>query len=442
MAALWLRALQAPLLVADAALVLALALDFLRTPAPGSLGVVRHAPSRVGLSQPFTRSLVVDPGAARGLRLELREQFPGTFAVAARTVDGELVPPVEGDPTGGPDLATLPDEPIAVERRYVGSRRGQERLGDLRLRLRSPWGLLWRQVRLPGDQPVAVEPALLDLRRTLRLAASERWRDLGVRKLRHKGGETDFESLREYVTGDDPRLVDWKATARRGRPMVREFQVERGQELILMIDCGRRMQATTAEGQGSGWSKLDHALDAALQLAAVALQEGDRVGVLAFDSALRSWVPPSRGPRTFARLVEAVFELEPSWRESDLDRALREIAVRYRRRATVVVLSDVADPLSIAEQRAALARGGRAQRLVFAALDDPGVRAAADPERAEEPGPLSTPLRAAALGEVEQRARSLRQLTSAGVRVLSPLPAEAAGPLLTAWLDERRSTHG
>jgi uncharacterized protein (DUF58 family) len=186
-----------------------------------------------------------------------------------------------------------------------------------------------------------------------------------------------------------------------------------------------------------GWSKLDHALDAALQLAAVALQEGDRVGLLAYDARVRTWVPPTRGPRAFPRLLDAAFALEAVPRESDLDRALSELSIRHRRRATLVVLTDVADPLSLGHQRAALARGARAHRVVFAALDDPGVRAAAEDPTA--PGPEATPLRAAALHEASERRRSLRRLAATGARVLDPVPAEAAGPLLAAWLEERRS---
>jgi uncharacterized protein (DUF58 family) len=248
---------------------------------------------------------------------------------------------------------------------------------------------------------------------------------------------TDFESLRDYVPGDDVRFVDWKAFAHRGRPMVRQYQVERGQELILLLDCGRRMAATTSAGRTRGWTKLDYALDAALQLAAVALQEGDRVGVLAFDSEVRAWVPPRRGARIFPRLMEAVFDLEPSLKEADLGRALLEVNLRHRRRAMVVILSDVADPLSIERQRAALARGSRRQHLVFAALDDPAVRAATT--RAEEPDPETSSLRAGAMHLMEERRLGLAQLTGAGARVLNPLPADTAGPLLTAWLDARRA---
>jgi uncharacterized protein (DUF58 family) len=381
----------------------------------------------------------------RGLALEVREEFPPSFEVRERSV-AELAsvrraPPAAGDPTGGPDTCVLRAGTIDLARVYRPLRRGVEALGDLRVRVLSPWGLIQRQSRMRGTASVSVEPAMLGLKRTLRLAASERWKDLGVRIQRRRGGLVEFESLRDYVLGDDPRLVDWKAFAKRGRPIVREFQDERGQELVLCVDCGRRMSVAASEGEATGegasrgWTKLDHALDAALELAAVALQRGDRVGCLAFDARTRAWIPPSRGRRQLERLKEGVFALEPSAEESDLGRALSELSVLHRRRALVLVLSDVADPLSVESQRKALAEGSRMHRILFAALDDPALRTAAE-GRIE----VDAPVRAAALGLQEERRAGLRRLHGAGARVIDTLPAEAAAPLLAAWLEARRGS--
>jgi len=423
------------LLAADLGLLLAAAADFLLTPSPARLSVARRLPERAGLAQAFERCARIEPGPAAGLVLELREEFAPAFEVVARCLGpGELRPPRPGDPTGGPDRARLPSAAIDLCRTYVSRRRGVHALGDLRLRLRGPLGLVWRQARLSGEQRIAIEPPLLGLERTLRLAASERWHDLGLRRLRRRGGLTEFESLREYVHGDDLRLFDWKAFARRGRPIVREFQEERGQELIVLIDVGRRMGTTTAVGEERGWSKLDHALDAGLELAAVALESGDRVGVALFDSRLRVYVAPAKGRRQLGRLREAVFDAQASSRESDVARALRELSVQHRRRALLALITDVADPLSVERQRRALRAGSKRHRIVLATLDDPSIRRAAAGELALEPA-----VRASALHLVEERARGLRELRRAGLRVLDSLPAEAAGPLLAAWLDARRS---
>lgn len=452
-------------LLLDLAFAGAFVLDFVRTPSPARLRVQRRAVERAGLSQDFPRTLRIDASAvarAHGLRLEVHERFPACFEVRGRTLHaGEhargastseplaplvrnLAPPEADDPSGGPDVTSVPaNGPFDLLRVYRSDRRGVHELGDLRLRLRGRFGLVERQARLAGKLLVRVEPPLLGLRRTLELAASERWRDLGVRTIRRRGGMTEFESLRELVRGDDVRQVDWKASARRGKPILRQFREERGQELIVVFDCGRRMAATSsADPHGAprrfgrpvrGWTKLDHALDAGLQIAAVALQEGDRVGVLAFDDRVRVFLPPARGAGRLERLREAVFALEPSTREADLERALRELSLRHRRRALVLILSDVADPLSVERQRAALAGGSARHRILFASLDDPSLRALAEGSVKERPS-----VRAAAFQLLSEREHGLAQLHGAGVRVLDTLPAESAAPLLAAWLDARR----
>lgn len=425
----------------DLALLLALLVDVSRTPRPATLDVRRSLDPRAGLEQEFTRVVHIRAPRAKGLCVTLFEEFAEPFEVCARSLSSlatrrpELVPPLAADPTGGPDRAVVPaDGRLELARVYRSRRRGVHGLGDMRLRLRGPLGLIERQSHLFGDQAIAIEPALSGLKNTLRLAANERWQELGVRLQRRRGGMTEFESLRDYVHGDDVRLVDWKAFAKRGRPIVRRYQQEQGQDLLLLIDCGRRMGATSAAGDERGWSKLDHALDAALEIGAVALQQGERVGVLAFDSALRRFLPPARGRRQLARLREAVFDLEASARESDLARALFELELRHVRRALLLVLSDVADPLSIERQRAALATGSRRHRIVFAGLDDPSLRRAA-----EGRGELLVGQRGAAFAVLAERRFGLSQLARSGARVIESLPAETAGSLLAAWFDERRA---
>lgn len=431
-----------PLLWAlDVAFVLALLVDFVRTPSPKLLQVGRSLPERAGLTTEFSRVVEIAPGVADGLHVELREEFSEHFEVVARTVDGVRgTDPASEDPTGGPDSAWLGESETRADRGatrlvrvYRSHLRGVQQIGSLRLRLTGPLGLVQRQAPLHGSQRISIEPALANLDAILKLAASERWHDLGVRNLRRRGGLSEFESLRDYVQGDDPRLVDWKAFARKGRPIVREYQEERGQELIILVDAGRRMAATTATDERRGWTKLDHALDGALELAAVALQAGDRVGIAVFDHRLRCYIPPTKGQRQFGKLREAVFDELPSTLETDLARALREVSVLHRRRATLVVISDVADPLTVPLQRAALSAGSRRHSLIFASLDDPSMR-----EVLEGRSDARDAERAAAFALEQERHVALAGLRRSGARVLDTLPAESAGTLLTAWLDARR----
>lgn len=448
-AAVWVPATRIPIAVLDGLLAGAVAFDWFSMPSPERLDVRRSVPPRAGLDQDFVRRLRIEAGPAGGQRLDVHEEFAPAVRVRARTVGvpgprpdrgdrawpAGLEPAAEHDPSGGPDVVVLPRSgPLDVLRVYASERRGTQWIGDVRLRLLGRLGLVWRQSKLRGDAEVAIEPALLGLSQTLGLAASQRWSELGVRHLRRPGGLTEFESLRDYVVGDDVRQVDWKAFARRGRPMVRDYQEERGQEMFLVVDVGRRMATAGLDGALRTWSKLDHALDLALQLGAVALQRGDRVGVVAFDSAVRAFVAPARGVRQLARLREAVFDLQPSSLESDLENALRDVSVRHRRRTMLIVLSDVPDALSARPSARALAVGGAHHRVLFVGLDDPVLRRIVDGDSGERAA-----VRVAALELAAERRRALRELSGSGVRVLDLPASEAAAPLLAAWLDVRRS---
>jgi len=417
----------APLLwVADIALIFMLGVDFLMTPPPSMLDVRRRIPRRVGLDREFERALWIGPGVADGLTISMHEE---------RAPELECVAMGDGQDEGeDAEEALLPaGKPLVLIRAHRGLVRGRFAFGDLRVRLRGPLGLVWRQSTISAQQELDVEPAMLGLSSVLKLAASDRWFDLGVRRMRRRGGQREFDSLREYVPGDDPRQVDHKAFARRGTPMVKQYIEERGQELLILIDTGRRMGATTSVGKGRGWSKLDHALDAALQLSAVALQSQDRVGIALFDERLHEYLPAEKGMRHFERLRRSVYAAQPSALESDLGRALRELSGHHSRRALVLVLSEVADPYEAPRQRAALLSGSKRHRLMFASLDDPAIRRAAagiDPVRPAE--------RVAALSLREERRHSLAELSGSKARILDTLPAESAGRLLAAWLDERR----
>ncbi|MFT5288738.1 MAG: hypothetical protein ACI8QS_002903 [Planctomycetota bacterium] len=440
------------LLVVDLLLLVAVLWDRLLTPNPAEASVERDLPVHVGLSQPLTRVLRVQLPRNRELALAVHEEYPASFRVEHADSDADV--------GSQPDRAvTDADGSALLTRTYTPERRGLHSLGSLRLVLSGPLGLVERSALLAGPQNIRVEPALVDLSRILALAASDRWQDLGVRRLRQRGGETEFESLREYVPGDEVRRVDWKAFARRGVPMVREHEVERGQELFLLIDRGRRMRAlagraagtkTTAGADaspdastyastysgGTAWSKMDWALEAALQLAAVAIAKGDRVGIATFEQRIDRWVSPARGRGQMRRLASAVFECQATDRESNLERALSELGARHRRRATVLILSDVADPLTIPRQRRALGAASKRHKIVFAALDDPDLRRAALGQ-GENGVEISAALQAASLELLEDRRRGLKGLGGRGVRVLDAIPAELAGPLLSAWLDAR-----
>ena len=174
------------------------------------------------------------------------------------------------------------------------------------------------------------------------LARRDRLSTLGVRRSRRLGTDNEFERLRDYIEGDEPRHMDWRATARRRKLTVRAHQVNQSQRLIFLIDCGRMMAGDT----GGGLSPLDHAFNAMLMLAHVALIRGDQVGLLAFSDRVRAYVPPAGGPRRIDRLVHSVHNVFPELVEPRYDRAFVELEKRCRKRSLVVLMTNLFDDVN------------------------------------------------------------------------------------------------
>jgi uncharacterized protein (DUF58 family) len=160
----------------------------------------------------------------------------------------------------------------------------------------------------------------------------------GLHALRRRGEGRTFESLRDYVQGDDTRHLDWKATARRGKPMVREYEVERHQNVFLMLDAGRMMTARVGP-----LTKLDYAVNAALLVAHAAVGQGDRVGLMVFADQVLAYLAPRGGKRQIPQVLEALYGVRPSLVEPDYAVAFRSLAAHRLQRALVVVFTDLVD---------------------------------------------------------------------------------------------------
>ena len=310
-------------LALDVAVVLLCVGDFLAAPLASDVEVRREL-------EP-----VLSSGRAQPVRLTLERLGP-------RPVRGEVRDevPVGVDVRGHQQSFSLPlDEPRATLTYTVHpDTRGDLHFGDVHLRLKGPLGLCARQVRVAAARDVKVYPDLTALtREALALTLSAEAPSERVHRRTAEGRE--FESLRDYRPGDDYRTVDWKASAKRGRTMVRTYQPERNQPVLLLLDCGRHMA-----GRVEGRRKLDHAVDAALRLARVSLDAGDQVGVLAFASDVRASLPPRKGPEHLRLLTEALYRAEASLEESDYGRAYDFAFARSSRRSLVVLFTDLVDP--------------------------------------------------------------------------------------------------
>ncbi len=217
-------------------------------------------------------------------------------------------------------------------------RRGRFEPSRVVVRSEGPLGLAARQrtVDVPGRlKVVPAFPSRKDAE--LRLARAQRL-ELGVRSVRMLGTGTDFDQLREYTPDDDFRRIDWAATARGGRPIVRVYRAERNQTVLLLVEVGRNMA-----GRVAGVPRLEHALDAAFALTTVATGLQDQVGLVAYDDRVRASLPPSHRADQLAQVVEAVYELEPELLETDHLAAFSHTLARFRRRTTLVICTDLTE---------------------------------------------------------------------------------------------------
>lgn len=312
----WIAA--AAVLAGWAALV---AFDARRMPPKGALSIERGMPERLSIGVPNPVTLTVRNASGQAARLLLRETPPPGFA-------GErLAGPLEVPPHGEAQASLA----------FVPPSRGSFVFGDIGVRTLGPLGLAFRQSAFSCSQRCAVYPDITAVRGYALLARRGKLHEIGVRAARLAGSGTEFESLREYQPGDSYRDIDWKATARRGRPMVRRYEPERSQTLVLAVDAGRLMAARSGR-----LSKLDAAVNAALLLAYLGLEMGDHVGLLAFGRDIDVFVPPRKGRRQLSVLLEALYDVHPRVEEPDYERAMRYLAQRLSRRALVVLFTDIA----------------------------------------------------------------------------------------------------
>lgn len=373
----------------DLALVVAGLLDVLRTPSPAGLRVERT---------------VADPGIlGRPVRIGIRVENPAAAATTLAIRD-EATAPLGASPA----LHVRVPARGTVEAAYelAPPARGAYAFAAIHIRAVGPWGLGWRRARHPLPGTLRVVPGFTAVTRYELEARRAHLHRTGLLALRRRGEGRTFASLREYVPGDEVRWIDWKATARRGKLIVREYEAERSQNVMLLLDAGRMMTADVG-----GRTKLDHAIDAALLLAYAAVRHGDQVGLLAFGETVVAYLPPKRGRGQLREIRDAVAGLAPELVEPDYGQAFRHLAGRRLQRALVVLFTDLTDARASRPLLRHLAGLVPRHLPLLVAIADPPVAAAAE----SLPADVGTVYRqAVALELLRAREEALRTLTARG----------------------------
>ena len=313
----------------DLVLIVVAAADYLLSEKPGDFRIERELDDRFAMGAENEVTIRLTNRSRRAVTFEVKDEYPpGMELLDSREVRLTV-------PRGRARAWTY---------RLLPTARGSYGFGDTAVRFRSQMGLVWRQVTYPTAGDVRVYPDIREAKKHDLYAHRNRRPEPGLRRMRVRGQGREFESLREFVIGDEIRHISWAATARRGKLITRQYTVERSQNIVILLDTGRLMTARIGK-----LTKLDHAINATLSIAYVAAAGGDNVGLVAFSRRVVAYLPPRRGHDQINRVMESLYSIEPQMIEPSYARAFNFFSANCHRRSLVIILTDLVDRDASAE---------------------------------------------------------------------------------------------
>lgn len=310
-------------LLYNVALFLLALVDWRISRLPADLRIEREFGNRFAIGDANEVRLKITNETARDFKLELKDEFPAELQLVGRR-EGKLT------------SESLTTSSLVYE--LKPAKRGKYEFGKIAVRSLSKFGLVWCQTTAGEKQTVKVYPNMRRAREVELAALGAQSLVAAQRRSVRRGEGRDFESMREYVTGDELRHVSWTATARRGKLVTRQYQIERDQTILVAIDAGRLMT-----GRIEDESKFDSAIQATLALMSAGMRGGDNVGIAVFGRRIKKFLPPKRGVEYMDAALELLHDVEPEMVEPSYSRALEFVAGNLKKRALVVILTDIVD---------------------------------------------------------------------------------------------------
>jgi uncharacterized protein (DUF58 family) len=401
------------LLVVNLALWVAATVDALVGPGPAGLELNRDLPAGVTLGKEGTLTWTVRNPSGRSVRFGLADELAPSLRATARRATGRI-------PPHGRWQGTVTLRP---------ARRGHFRPAHVAVRVHGPLGLGAAQANVPLVGDLRVLPSFRSKDDAELRVRRARLVEVGLRSARGRGGGTEFEQLREYSVDDEFRRMDWSATARLGKPIVRTYRAERNQTVLVLLDNGRVMA-----GRVDGVPRMEHAMDAVMALTTVATGLGDRCGLVTFDREVQATVPPRHGSSQIGRMVDVLCDLEPALVESDYAGVFTETLTRFRRRTMLVLLTDLVEQSVNEWLIPAMPLITRDHLVVVAGVTDPDVARWSAPGSADA-DPATAYRRTAAVAARDERQRVVARLRGLGATVVDAKPGRLAPELADAYLE-------
>lgn len=293
--------------------------DYKSLPSSDLWTVRREVPRRLSIGVPNTVTLIAANDSSWPFSMEITDDYPRPFLASRDRFHFHL----------------FPGENKNIEYYVTPLARGDYKFKDIWCRIFSPLGLLGKQIRVSSEIVVKVYPNFLAVSKYELFARKGRLNEVGFKPSRYKGQGTAFESLRDYLPDDDFRKINWKATARRGKLIAQEYETERDQNIIFLIDTARMMV-----GEFEGLSRLDYAINSAFLLSYVALAKGDKVGLILFSNDIESYLPPRGGKSQLLRITEELYKAKGELVEPDYGKAFRYLSLKHRRRSLVILFTN------------------------------------------------------------------------------------------------------
>ena len=404
------------LLVVEALLLAVLLVDAVACVAPKRIAVHRDVAESTTLGERIALSWLVENHSPRSVRVTVTDALWPSLGAERRQVSATLH-------SGARLRARTELQP---------TRRGRFPFHDVTVRVQGPLRLVARQATRGVPGGLRVMPAYPSREEVQRRMIVPRVLEVGLRSVRTSGGGKEFDQLRDYRPDDEFRRIDWPATVRLQRPIVKQYRAERNQNVVLLLDNGRVMSGTVG-----GVPRVEHAMDAVLAMVQVGTRLGDRVGMVAFDRQVRSILVPTNAKSQLGRAAEAMFALESDLAESAYQAAFDQASARFRRRSLYVVLTDLVEAAVDQALLPALPILTRRHLVVVAAVQDPAVQEWA--AGGAHSWASEAFREAAAVNLLHQRRRATARLRAAGAIVVDAAPGRLAVELVDTYLEIKAS---
>lgn len=363
----------------------------------------------IGVENPI--SLTIQNRSGFPLSLTVRDEYPAQFSAFPKEVQGKI-----------PGYET---EKFSY--RIVPFKRGEYSFGKVFTRRMSRLRLWVFEDTIPAEAGAKVYPNVQMVKKYDILSRKQMLTLLGVKPTKIYGQGTEFEMLRDYQVDDEYRVIDWKATSKKGNPISRVYQVERTRNVIMMVDAGRVMGVNVGD-----LTKLEHAINSALLVSFVALRLGERVGLCIFSSDIKEYIPLDSKKSHFNLILEALYNLKPDEYESDYKKAFEYVSRRNRKRSLVVIYSDLIEKYisqRLIQYCSALQRTHLPLCVAVKDINIAGI-ARKKPETERE-----LYQKAVASTLLKERQIAIMELTRRGVRVVDELPENLTISTLNKYLE-------